>query len=90
MAETCKSCGKQWQDHLGVEPTCALLQEAIALLIDAKETEPECGQPCETCGDYFSSHGEHASDCWHDQVNKLLDRFSVFASASDNQANATL
>lgn len=35
MAETCKSCGKQWQDHLGVEPTCALLREAqnkIALL----------------------------------------------------------
>lgn len=28
MAETCKACGKAWTEHLGVEPTCALLQEA--------------------------------------------------------------
>lgn len=28
MAETCKACSKSWTEHLGVEPTCALLQEA--------------------------------------------------------------
>lgn len=32
MSETCKSCGKAWTDHLGVEPTCALLVEAVAIL----------------------------------------------------------
>lgn len=29
MAETCKACGKAWTDHIGVEPTCALLQDAL-------------------------------------------------------------
>lgn len=29
----CKSCGKAWTDHLGVEPTCALLQEALDKIV---------------------------------------------------------
>ena len=41
MAETCKSCGKAWTDHLGVEPTCALLVEAVAILKKLREPTRE-------------------------------------------------
>lgn len=67
MSETCKSCGKAWVDHLGVEPTCALLMEAVAILEEIGEprdslTDPMTDESTEYCAVCFTEEG-HEDTC---------------------------
>lgn len=75
MAETCKSCGKAWADHLGVEPTCALLIEAVEILEMFGEPV-DCNGRCIVEGFVL------------DKKMAFLEKVKSFASASENQANA--
>lgn len=91
MAETCKACGKAWTDHLGVDPTCALLQEAVAILKKIGEIENESTTSstygefvCAKCG-RRSKHG-HYKNC---PIGASVEFLSRFASTSENEANAT-
>lgn len=95
MAE-CKACGKAWTDHLGVEPTCALLQEALKIL-------EKLGEPTED--GVFYNYGNsvcvicktpaddekvnHSQSCQIGKAKKFIERVKAFASASENQANDT-
>lgn len=99
MAETCKACGKSWTEHLGVEPTCALLQEAIAILKNLGEpTTPGVfstygSMVCKVCGYPLAETG-HQDGCVIERAQKFIGLHLPlagigFASASENLANST-